>query len=420
MKKTISFTISFITLAALSCMAINEADIIARISVNSGNYERFETPVSVSIDFLTHIHEEELGLYEYINGEHKPVPVQFSPGEERRMHWLLSGSTRPGAVRIFDLAREKPAGKSKIMKVDYHNGSYTMFAGDKPVLEYNSGTVYPPPEANQAYRRSGFVHPLYSPEGNVLTAIQPPDHLHHYGMWNPWTRTTLRGEEIDFWNLAKEQGRVRYSGTASLEEGAVFGSLEVLHEHIAWPDTPDEFIAMNELQELRVYNRSDGTFLIDVISKLNPVETITLEEYRYGGFVFRGTAEWTRETSDFFTSRGNDRDHADGQRAEWCVVTGKTASGQSGMVMMGYPANYNHPEPLRVWPSDANRGRGDVFINFSPTRNTSWTLEPGSSYMLRYRLLVFEGEADREMASGIWNDYSNPPLITLEKVTGEE
>jgi hypothetical protein len=390
-------------------------DLVAVISIHSGPYERSETPVSVSLDDLTHIHEAKLCLFEYIDGEEVYTPVQFSAGIERRIHWVLRGRTAPGEIRFFHLVKREMPERELPMRVQHHGGAYILVADERPVLQYNSETVFPPEGINPVYRRSGFIHPLYSPSGTVLTEIQPPDHLHHYGIWNPWTRTTLRGKEVDFWNLAKEEGRVIYGGIVSSLEGEVFSSIQVLHQHIAWPGSPEETIAMNELKDIRTYYRDDGKFMVDITSTLTPAERIVLEEYRYGGFVLRATAEWTAETSDFYTSRGLDRDQADGQRAEWCVVSGQSEGVVSGILMMGFPANYNHPEPLRVWPSDANRGRGDVFINFSPTRNTSWTLEPGKSYILRYRLVIFEGEPDRQEADMLWNDYSSPPVISIDR-----
>ena len=415
MKTTILFSIVILALNSIFAMAADQKNIIVRITAQAGEHERFDTPVSVALDDLTGIHESELGLYEITGEKLTAVPVQFTARDGRRMHWLLSGHTGPGESRLYSLVHEQSFRGAKTMKVEKAPGEYVLFSGEKPVLQYNSGIVNPPGGADQAYRRSGFIHPLYSPDGTPLTAIQPPDHIHHYGIWNPWTKTTFRGQEIDFWNLAKGEGTVRFSGMASVHEGPVFGGVRVLHEHIAWPGSRDETIAMNELQEIRVYDRQDGSFMVDITSSLSPAEKLILEEYRYGGFVFRATDQWTNETSDFYTSRGLDRDHADGQRAEWCVVTGKSRGGTSGLLMMGYPSNYNHPEPLRVWPSDANRNRGDVFINFSPTRNTRWVLEPGTDYLLRYRIIVFEDTMDREKAAMLWNDFSSPPVITLEK-----
>ena len=40
-----------------------------------------------------------------------------------------------------------------------------------------------------------------TPHGQVLTRIQPPDHYHHYGIWNPWTHTLFENDTVDFWNI---------------------------------------------------------------------------------------------------------------------------------------------------------------------------------------------------------------------------
>jgi len=84
-----------------------------------------------------------------------------------------------------------------------------------------------------------------------------------------------------------------------------------------------------------------------------------------------------------------------------------------GAVMMSYPANYNHPEPLRIWPEDMN-GRGDMFANFSPTKNKSWLLQPGKDYLLRYRFLVFNGKYDAQKAEAAWQYFAHPPVVNVK------
>ena len=87
-----------------------------------------------------------------------------------------------------------------------------------------------PEGTNTLYRRKGaFIHPLYSPAGKILTSIQPDDHYHHYGIWNPWTRVVVEGRTVDFWNLAEGQGTVSHSGILSTFSGQLYsGFLEPL------------------------------------------------------------------------------------------------------------------------------------------------------------------------------------------------
>jgi len=415
MKMKFSLYAMALLLCPLFASGTEAEGLPVRITVNSGDVERFDTPVSLVLDDITHVHESQLKLYELTGEDMVPVAAQYSHGEDRRIHWLLQGTTKQGQDRIYLLKKEISGSGTKRISIQEERGSYLMYSDDRPVIRYNSGMAYPPEGADSAYMRSGFIHPLYAPDGTVLTEIQPRDHFHHYGIWNPWTRTTFRGKEVDFWNLAKKEGTVRFAGLTAINEGPVFGSIQVLHEHVAWPGSPGETAAMNELQDIKVFSRNDGSYMIEIISRLSPVEELVLEEYRYGGFVMRATSDWTNRNSDFFTSRGFDRDHADGERAEWCVVSGETNSGRAGILFMGHPSNYNHPEPLRIWPSDTGGGEGNHFINFSPTRNTQWALEPGTTYMLRYRMLVFDGDIEKDYATRIWKDFSIPPLIEYEK-----
>ena len=82
--------------------------------------------------------------------------------------------------------------------------------------------------------------------------------------------------------------------------------------------------------------------------------------------------------------------------------------------MLSHPDNYNHPEPLRIWP-DTSNSRGDLFANFSPTKDRDWRLEPGHTYTLRYRWIVFNGHFTKEQAESAWQYFANPPHITVNK-----
>jgi hypothetical protein len=82
--------------------------------------------------------------------------------------------------------------------------------------------------------------------------------------------------------------------------------------------------------------------------------------------------------------------------------------------MMSYPTNFNHPQPLRIWPVP-EEGRGDVFASFSPTRDTDWLLSPGNSYTLNYRFIVYNGHMNAERADSDWKNYIRLPEIKIIK-----
>ena len=68
-------------------------------------------------------------------------------------------------------------------------------------------------------------------------------------------------------------------------------------------------------------------------------------------------------------------------------------------------SSVNAPEPLRIWDQNANRGRGDVYVNFCPTKTQDWRLVPGQTYELRYRVLTYDGSLDPERAERLWQEY---------------
>jgi hypothetical protein len=277
-----------------------------------------------------------------------------------------------------------------------------------------------PRGADPRFRRSGFIHPLWSPSGFALTCIQPPDHVHHYGIWNPWTKTRVVGREVDFWNLGDGEGTVRFAGFLSRTHGPVYGGFKSRHEHVDLTAAEREKTALDEVWEVRVWNASgtrDGAWLCDFsftfsCASDSPLE---LEAYRYGGGIgFRAAAEWTAENAAVLTSGGLTRKDADGTRARWVDVSGATdMPGRAGVVFLSHPWNREHPEPMRVWPVDANNGRGDLFFEFCPIRLKAWTLVPGSEYVLNYRLLVYDGKVGPEDCERAWNDFAAPPEVRI-------
>jgi hypothetical protein len=294
-----------------------------------------------------------------------------------------------------------------------------ILSDDKEILSYRYALIEAPAGTDPLYRRyGGYIHPLKSPSGKILTCIQPSDHYHHYGIWNPWTLTYFEGREVDFWNLARGLGTVRYASTISTWSGELYGGFKVKHEHIDLSFPGAEKIAMNEMWDVRAWNvnlEKQPVWIIDFVFTLNCAtdSLIKLDSYRYGGGIgFRATPEWTNTNSSVLTSEGKTRKDADGSYARWCMIVGETGKDHtSGIIFMSHPSNRAHPEPMRVWPEDANGGRGDVFFEFCPIRHKAWILFPGNEYVLKYRLVVFDGTISSETAEKLWRNYANPPRI---------
>jgi len=287
----------------------------------------------------------------------------------------------------------------------------TITFGDKKLLTYQFNTIYPPTGTDTAYRRSGFIHPLYTPHGQVLTRIQPPDHYHHYGIWNPWTHTLFEGDTVDFWNLGAKKGTVRFVKFTSQISNSAFSEYTALHEHVVFKKDGSEKIALNEWQTVRVYNpeKHPDYYIVDITSEMRCTSQspLLILAYRYAGLGWRATAYWDKNNSEMLTSEGKTRDNTDNTKARWIIVYGALpGNDEGGIVMLSHPSNYNHPEPLRIWDKKQNGGRGDVFVNFAPTKDKDWLLKPEKNYLLKYRLIVFNGKFDKEKAEAAWQEFA--------------
>jgi hypothetical protein len=282
---------------------------------------------------------------------------------------------------------------------------------DKVLLRYQTAMAPVPEGVDAQFSKSGFIHPIYSPSGQKLTRIQPPDHYHHYGIWGPWTRTLVEGREVDFWNLGDGQGRVDFDHLITKKEHAEYAEIIARQNHIDLLSPKGAQVAIAEDLGIRVWNVHDNRYTVDYTTEIStPLSSpVILDAYRYGGGIgFRATARWGTDNSHILTSEGNDRKTADGSFAKWVMVYGESEdpSGQSGILFLSHPSNRAHPEPMRVWPEDFYDGEANVFIEFCPIRHEAWEILPGMANMLKYRMIVFDGNLSTEEAETYWNEFA--------------
>jgi hypothetical protein len=394
---------------------------LAKFSVKIDE-ERIDAPVSLALDGLNYNTDKgTLALYEVLGNEENQVACQLESGHSAKLWFILEGVSPANSTRNFILKAENSTEK-QIPKVRIHKKQkdLSLMVNEKAVLSYRFETMFPPEGVNPLYKRSGFIHPLWSPGGEVLSRIQAPDHYHHYGIWGPWTLTHIDDREVDFWNLAKGQGTVKFASFLSKVEGEIFSGFKALQQHIDFGAQGEDQVAMNEILDVRVWSVSEKVWVIDYTTTLNSSlpNGIMLDAYRYGGGIgFRATEKWHKDNCTVLTSDGKSRADADGSFARWCIVEGESdvSEGRSGILFLSHPSNRMHPEPMRVWPLDANGGRGDMYFEFVPIRHEDWKLEPLKDYSLKYRMVVFDGKMDAETAEKYWSSFAKNPKINLIK-----
>ncbi|MGN7724081.1 PmoA family protein [Chitinophaga sp. 22620] len=392
------------------------AQLLARYTVKAGKYARHNTIISVPAEAQK---GDVYQLYQVEGKTKTPVPLQAGNG---RLVWSLGGDLQPGQRRVFELYKNGkdavPVNPDDAVTVDNSAEGFTVKRGRRPVLFYQAAVKDVPPGVDTAFRRGGFIHPAYTPGGKVLTNIQPKDHYHHYGIWNPWTETEFEGQTVDFWNLKKLSGTVRVNFESNRNysvSGPVWGGFLQVQDHVVLGKGGPDKTAINEDLEVSAYGGTEDVQIWDYKSTLScgTASPIILKEYRYGGgFAIRAAEEWNNENSAVLTSEGKTRKDGDMTHARWFKVAGDLKGGKGGILVLSSPENFNAPQPLRIWPEKDQQGQ--VFAEFSPTKDKSWKLEPGKHYLQQYRVITFDGDLTAEQAEAYWNDYAHPPKVDVD------
>ncbi|WP_244526838.1 DUF6807 domain-containing protein [Pseudozobellia thermophila] len=354
------------------------------------------------------------------NGENGQQRIPYQLDKDSGKIWFVPGHERD--VDSYSFFNDPSAATKKgKLEQEKHNGDLKLRLGGNPVVTYRYGMTYPPEGVDSLYRKSGYIHPIITPKGDTLTRIQAPDHYHHYGLWGPWTHTQIDGERVDFWNLREGMGTVLFKEFKENGTGNLYTSFTALQEHIDLKTQENPQIALNEYLTVKIWdlNRPDR-YMLDYITNFNsPLEDgILFEAYRYGGGLgLRFHERWKADNCTVLTSEGHDRASADGTNARWCIVAGKSSDGKgtNGILFLSHTENRKHPEPMRIWPLDANGGRGDMFFEFCPIRHEEWQIEPNKNYSLKYRMIVFDGELGPDEAEAYWQHFVGDPEIKITK-----
>ncbi|NLD22416.1 MAG: hypothetical protein GX664_08125 [Bacteroidales bacterium] len=386
------------------------------ITVNAGSYDRTNCVIRADVSTMNLRCNNDVRLFETTSGRNIEIPCQvYLDGDTAELVFVLSGNTAKGQQRTFTAKKIKAKGAEPKMAAIDDNGAVLLEKEGNKVLKYNYYINKSPKGVDKLFDRGGYIHPAYTPSGFTLTAIQPRDHRHHYGIWNPWTLLEFEGKTYDCWNLGSGQGTVRPVNVEAVYEGDVFAGFNAALDHVVFAPEGERII-MREIWKVKVYD-VDGGYLWDFESNLTPGDSpVILKEYRYAGLGFRANEVWTKRNTEMVSSEGLTRQQIDNTSGRWLYTNGGTGDGDTyaGLLYMSNPQNYNHPEPMRIWNEQQNGNRGDVYMNFVPTKNMDWNLEPHKTYVLKYRFFAYDGKMTPEKAETIWRDFGVPPTVTVK------
>jgi hypothetical protein len=114
-----------------------------------------------------------------------------------------------------------------------------------------------PEGVKPVFARAGYIHPIYTPSGKLVSDDYPSDHYHHHGIWAAWTKTEFEGRHPDFWNVADGTGRIDFVGVGEKWDGAVHGGFTSRQRYVDVKATPEK-AALEEEWEVTVYRTVQG------------------------------------------------------------------------------------------------------------------------------------------------------------------
>jgi hypothetical protein len=291
----------------------------------------------------------------------------------------------------------------------------------KPVLQYLKKSQPVPEGLPQHFRRSGYIHPVYTPTGQELTGDYPADHAHQHALYFAWVKSTFDGKNVDFWNQAKDLGRIEFREVVNLSREEQHVSFSVKHafmvkEREKWID------ALHEVWTVTVHQTPEDHFLFDIVSvqRCASEEPLNLAEYHYGGMAFRGNYEWLKEKEDrgiepgdlqFLTSDGKDRWEGNHTRPNWVALSGQIDRQDVSATVFCSPKNFRAPQPVRIHPNKP-------YFCFSPMVEGSFTISPDEEYVSSYRYLVTSKAVDVNMIQKHWDEYARTELQSVESADG--
>lgn len=372
------------------------------ILVQAGPHDRHDTIVSVQTSGI------KPGIYNLQpqpNGG--PIPMQIDADGSG---WFMVSELASGGERRFRLAG--PVASSSGIRAARAGDSVSFTWDKQPLLDYVGGKGMLPDGIKQLYQRGGYLHPVRTPSGRVITDDYPPDHRHHHGVWFAWTKTEFQGRHPDFWNVQDLTGRVDVTALDDAWSGPVQGGLRARH-HYTDVSAPTPTVALREVWQTRVFAVGRGgphpyfLFDVDLTQTAATNDPLILDEYRYGGIGVRGPKESRDLANAFFlTSEGKARQDGDTSRGRWCHIGSRVEGELAGIAILGHPDNFRAPEPMRINPTDP-------FFCYAPPQLGRFEITPGTPHVARYRFVVADGGPDATELDRIWADYADPPKVTI-------
>ncbi|WP_339729356.1 PmoA family protein [uncultured Gimesia sp.] len=389
-----------------SMLSVSLAGSAVLLEVSAGKQTRQNCVVSLPVP--QQLERQGLSLVRIEDGAEIPIQIDLSEGQQKVV-WILHKPLPEGGTRQYRLFARKSIEEQPDHVTVADDGTHLNIKVDgKPVLTYNHAVVKAPRRDEAYYDKSGYIHPLYTPSGKVITDDFNPNHAHQHGIMLSWRKVIFEGRANNGWDQKSQLGKVAHNKVDSFTSGPVFGSFTTTIDHVDLTNKSGPVTMLKELWQVRVY-ALDDQFLFDIKSTQNCAtkEPVTIDKIHYGGMTIRGHADWHDDHAyDYLTSEGKNKENGNQSRPQWVELYGPLAGETAGVTILSHPGNYRFPQPVRLHPKMP-------YFCFAVAAVDAFQIEPGKPYVSRYRFYVHDGKPSAKVDQRLWEDYADPPMIKI-------
>ena len=364
---------------------------------------------ALTVEFKAPADAPKIGRATKKDGDTLPVQV-----DEDGRACLVVGFLRAGESLTLSLATNNGQ-SAEVVRTRPGSDGLSLSAEGKEVLNFRTDKdKVPRTDIPATILRAGYLHPVRSPSGAIVTGDYPSNHAHHHGIWTPYTKAVFQGRTTDFWNMQNKKGEEQLRAVGRLWAGEVHGGFdaELRMTDLSGTAPIDALIDRWSVKAYVIKGSLKPMHVFDLTTTQacatnDPLE---LPQYHYGSFGLRGPESWDgKDGARFLTSEGiTDRKKGDSTRARWCYLGGKTEAGISGTAVLGYPDNFRFPMPLRLHPDMP-------YFSIVPQKLGAFSIQPGKPYVSRYRFIVTDGEPDAKLFDACWNSLAHPAVVSVAK-----
>lgn len=327
--------------------------------------------------------------------------------------WFFSGLI--AAVLLSLVPAVRGAGNEPV-KLTQKGNTIEISIGDKPFTTY-----YFVPEVAKPY-----FQPLRSAQGTIVTRgypilnavtaaevkndanIEPhqrPMYFGHgdingYDFWGEEAFVKIYGKDA-----SPRYGRQVFRKLDQLKSGPDSGALRASFDLVGSDGKP-----FAEETQSFVFRGDENNRIVDcefsITANHGPVKFGDTKE---GTFAIRVAPELNEPKGHMLNSEGKvGEKEIWGKRANWVDYSGTVGGEKLGIAMFDNPKNLRHPSTwhARGYGLFSVNPFGESYFYRDPKRDGSYTIEPGKTLTLRYRVIIHHGDAAEAHVAEAYKGYA--------------